>query len=171
MSEHAGDVTFLGNPLTRVGDLPVLREAAPDAAVLDNELNPTNLSALRGSIVVLVTVPSLDTPVCDTEVRRFNQEAAALGSDVRIVVASMDLPFAQARWCGAAGIDAVSTVSDHREAALGLAYGVLIKELRLLARCVFVIDREGVLRYAQLVKEISDEPDYGAVLAAVKDLS
>ena len=166
MSEYVGDVTFLGTPLTRVGDLPALGAQAPDATVLDNELNPTNVSALRGSIAVLVTVPSLDTPVCDTEVRRFNVAAAELGSDVRIVVVSMDLPFAQARWCGAAGVAAVSTVSDHLAGALGTAYGVLIKELRLLARSIFVIDREGVLRYAQLVKEVSDEPDYEAVLAA-----
>ena len=117
---------------------------------------------------VIGSVPSLDTPVCDTETRRFNEEAARLGDDVRVVVVSMDLPFAQRRWCGAAGIDRVVTLSDHRDATFGSAYGVLIKELRLLARSVFVVDKKGVIRYIQLVKELTQEPDYEAVLKAVK---
>jgi thiol peroxidase len=112
----------------------------------------------------------LDTSVCDTEARRFNEEAAKLGPDVDIVAVSMDLPFAQKRWCGAAGIDRVRTLSDYRNAAFGEAYGVLIKELRLLARAVFVIDREGTIRYIQLVKEVGTEPDYDDVINAVKAL-
>jgi thiol peroxidase len=104
------------------------------------------------------------------ETRRFNQEAANLGSDVAIVTVSMDLPFAQKRWCGAAGVDKVVTLSDHRTAAFGEAYGVLIKELRLLARAIFVVDKESTIRYVQLVKEISEEPDYDAVLEAVKSV-
>jgi thiol peroxidase len=164
-------VTFLGNPLTLVGDQPALGAPAPDATLLDNGLKPVRLSSYRGKTLVLVAVPSLDTPVCDTEARRFNQEATGLGADVVVLVASMDLPFAQGRWCGAAGADRVVTLSDHRDAALGLAYGVLVEELRLLARSVFVIDADGVLRYAQVVKEITQEPDYAAVLAAVKSLS
>jgi thiol peroxidase len=116
-------------------------------------------------------VPSLDTPVCDAQTRRFNAEAASLGDDVVILTVSMDLPFAQARWCGAAGIDAVVTLSDHREAAFGEAYGVLIRELRLLTRAVFVVDREGTIRYRQIVKEITDEPDYDAPLQAVRLLA
>jgi len=115
-------------------------------------------------------VPSLDTPVCDLETRRFNQEAATLGPGVAVLTLSMDLPFAQKRWCGAAGVDKVTTLSDHRDASFGAAYGTLIRELRLLARCVFVVDKDGVLRYIQLVKEIAQEPDYAAVLDAVKKL-
>jgi thiol peroxidase len=113
-------------------------------------------------------VPSLDTPVCDLQTRRFNQEAARLGPDVQILTISMDLPFAQKRWCGAAGIERVTTLSDHREASFGTAYGVLIKELRLLARAVFVVDKDGVVRYVQIVPELSREPDYEAALAAAK---
>jgi len=119
-------------------------------------------------VVVLVSVPSLDTPVCDIETRRFNEEAASLSDDVAILTLSMDLPFAQKRWCGAAGVTRVTTLSDHRDAQFGCAYGVLIKELRLLARAVFVVDREGVLRYADIIKEITHEPDYDAVIEAVK---
>ena len=104
------------------------------------------------------------------ETRRFNTEAAELGSDIAILTVSMDLPFAQKRWCGAAGVDKVVTLSDHRNADLGKAYGVLIKELRLLARAVFVIDKQGVVRYTQLVKEVGDEPDYGAILEAARKL-
>lgn len=171
MREHPGAVTFLGDPLTLQGDLPAVGADAPDAEVLDNDLNPVRLSSHRGHVVVLLTVPSLDTPVCDAEVRRFNREAASLADAVDVVVASMDLPFAQARWCGAAGIERVTTVSDHLNAELGRAYGVLVKELRLLARTVFVIDREGVLRYAQLVTEISEEPDYDKALSAIRELT
>jgi thiol peroxidase len=157
--------------LTLVGEVPAVGKPAPEATLLDNSLKPVGLSAYRGKPVVLVTVPSLDTPVCDTETRRFNREAAALGDRVAVVVASTDLPFAQGRWCGAAGVDRVTTLSDHRDTALGLAYGVLIQELRLLARSVFVIGPDGVLRYAQVVKEITKEPDYEAVVAAVRALA
>jgi thiol peroxidase len=115
-------------------------------------------------------VPSLDTSVCATETKRFNEEASKLGADVVVLTISMDLPFAQKRWVEDAGAEAVRTLSDHRDAAFGTAYGVLIKELRLLARCVFVVDAEGVVRYVQLVKEITDEPDYDAVLSAVAEL-
>jgi len=114
-----------------------------------------------------VSVPSLDTSVCDVEVRRFNKEAADLADDVLVVTVSMDLPFAQKRWCGAAGVDRVMTLSDYREASFGKAHGVLIAELRLLARAVFVVDREGVLRYQQLVRELTEEPNYDEVLEAV----
>lgn len=163
-------VTFKGTPLTLEGAVPVVGKPAPPFTVLANDLSPVTEAALKGKVTVLVTVPSLDTPVCDTEVRRFNQEAAALGPQVQILCVSADLPFAQARWCGAAGIQAVRTLSDHRELSLGKAFGVAIKELRLLARAVFVTDTAGVLRYEQLVSEITHEPDYPAVLAAVKKL-
>jgi thiol peroxidase len=167
MGDRPSMVTMKGNPLTLVGNEPAVGQKAPDVTVVDNGLAPVKLSSFQGKVVVIASVPSLDTGVCDMETRRFNQEAAGLGPDVQILTLSMDLPFAQKRWCGAAGIKNLLTLSDHREAAFGTAYGVLIKELRLLARAVFVIDREGVLRYTQLVKEIATEPDYAAVLAAV----
>jgi len=170
MQERKGAVTLRGNPLTLVGD--EIREGAPapDVTLLDNDLKPVKLSDFRGKVLIVSSVPSLDTPVCDMETRRFNTEAAGLGGDVQVLTVSMDLPFAQKRWCGAAGVDKVKTLSDHREAAFGRAFGVLIQELRLLARSIFVVDREGIVRYVQHVKEVSQEPDYGAVIAAVKKL-
>jgi thiol peroxidase len=163
-------VTMKGNPLTLSGPLPVIGAKAPDFAALRNDLSPASLVDFRGKVIILSSVPSLDTPVCDMETRRFNHEAGALGEKVTVLTISMDLPFAQARWCGAAGIDKVITLSDHRDASFGRAYGVMIKELRLLARCVFVVDREGILRYIQLVKEITEEPNYDEVLKVVKGL-
>ncbi len=171
MEEHTGLITFMGNPLTLVGNRPAVGDQAPDFTVLDNDLSPVAFSSFRGRVCILAAVPSLDTPVCDMETRRFNDEAAKLGEDVRILTISMDLPFAQKRWCGAAGVDRVQTLSDHRDAQFGAAYGTLIKELRLLARAVFVIDREGVVRYVQLVEEVTHEPDYEAVLKAVANLT
>ncbi|MGE5838462.1 MAG: thiol peroxidase [Deltaproteobacteria bacterium] len=170
MEERKGSVTFMGNPLTLVGSSLKVGDKAPDFGVLDNNLNPVGLSSCKGKVCILSSVPSLDTPVCDLETRRFNQEAATLGPDVAVLTLSMDLPFAQKRWCGAAGVDKVTTLSDHRDASFGMAYGVLIKELRLLARCVFVLDRDGSIRYIQLVKEIAQEPDYASVLEAVRGL-
>ena len=170
MSERTGLITFQGGPLTLLGDEVEIGAPAPDAELLNNDLAPVKLSDYFGKVVIVSAVPSLDTPVCDMETRRFNTEAANLGDDAVILTVSMDLPFAQKRWCGAAGVDKVVTLSDHRLASFGQAYGVLIKELRLLARAVFVIDRDGALRYTQLVPEVADEPDYDAVLAAAKEL-
>jgi thiol peroxidase len=171
MEEHTGLITFMGNPLTLIGNRPAVGDRAPDFTVLDNDLSPVDFSSFRGRVCVLASVPSLDTPVCDMETRRFNEAAGKLGADVAILTISMDLPFAQKRWCGAAGVDKVQTLSDHRDAQFGTAYGVLIKELRLLARAVFVADRDGVIRYAQLVEEVTHEPDYEAVLKAVANLA
>jgi thiol peroxidase len=171
MEERKAAVTLKGNALTLVGKELKVGDKAPDVELLDNDLKPTRVSSFQGKVVVLSSVPSLDTPTCDMETRRFNAEATRLGADVVILTVSTDLPFAQKRWCGAAGVDRVITLSDHREAAFGLAYGVLIKELRLLSRSVFVVDRGGVIQYIQHVKEIAEEPDYGAVIAAVKKLS
>ena len=170
MSERHGAVTFQGNPLTLVGKELQVGSPAPEFTALANDLSEVRLSSFRGKTCVLCSVPSLDTPVCDTETRRFNQEAAKLGEDVQILALSMDLPFAQARWCGAAGVDKVQTLSDHREASFGNSYGVLIRELRLLARAVFVVDRDGIVRYIQLVKEITEEPDYESALKAVEEI-
>jgi len=170
MEERSGAVTMRGNPLTLLGRELKVGDPAPDIEVLNNDLAPVKLSAYKGNVCVVSTVPSLDTPTCDMETRRFNQEAANLGPDVKILTVSTDLPFAQKRWCGAAGVDKVTTLSDHRDAAFGKAFGVLIKELRLLARAVFVVDKKGIIRYVQLVKEIAEEPDYDAVIAAAKEL-
>lgn len=171
MLERSEAVTLHGNPLTLMGKEVAMGSPAPDATLLNNELKPVKLSDYRDKVVVISSVPSLDTPVCDMQTRRFNSEAANLGDDVVILTISMDLPFAQARWCGAAGADQVTTLSDHKDAAFGEAYGLLIKELRLLGRAVMVLDREGGVRYYQLVKEVSDEPDYDAALEAVKSLA
>lgn len=170
MEERAGIITMHGNPLTLIGEEIKTGDIAPDITVLDNDLSEVKLSSYRGKICVISSVPSLDTPVCDIETRRFNQEAEGLGEDVVILTISMDLPFAQKRWCGSAGVDRVIILSDHRDASFGKAFGMLIKELRLLARGIFVIDREGVVRDVQIVKEVSEEPDYAAVIDAVKTL-
>jgi thiol peroxidase len=170
MEERTGIITMRGNPLTLFGKEVKVGESAPDFEVLDNDLSPVKLTSFRGKVCVISSVPSLDTSVCDMETRRFNQEAAKLSADIQILTISMDLPFAQKRWCGAAGVDKIVTLSDHRNASFGIAYGVLIKELRLLARSVFVVDREGIIRYIQMVNEISKEPDYDAIMNAVNNI-
>ncbi|MCL5126380.1 MAG: thiol peroxidase [Deltaproteobacteria bacterium] len=170
MTERKGLVTFKGNLLTLLGNEVKVGDAAPDFTVVANDLSPVNLSSFKGKTLIISAVPSLDTPVCDMSTRRFNQEATFLGNEVTVLTISMDLPFAQARWCGAAGIQNIVTLSDHREASFGMAYGLLIKELRLLARSVFVIDKNGKIHYQQLVPEIAQEPDYDSVLDALKNV-
>lgn len=163
-------ITFKGNPITLVGPEPKVGDPAPDFAVVNNSLSPVTLATYGEKIKVISAVPSLDTPVCDTETRRFNQEAAGLPGDVVVLTVSLDLPFAQKRWCEAAGIDRVVTLSDYRDRSFGLAYGLLIDELKLLTRAVFVLDRQNIIRYIQHVPEVTQEPDYSAVVAAVKGL-
>jgi len=163
-------ITMKGNPLTLEGTKLRVGQPAPDVELADNDLNPVRISSYRGKVCIISSVPSLDTPVCDMETRRFNEEAGKLGEDVAIVTVSVDLPFAQKRWCGAAGVDKVITLSDYKERSFGEKYGVLIKELKLLARCVFVVDREGIIQYIQLVSEVTQEPDYEAVLEAARKL-
>ncbi len=171
MGERAGLVTFKGNPLTLIGNEVKVGQKAPDAELVANDLSVVKLSSLaRGKVGLITSLPSLDTRVCDLETRRFNQEAAAMGEDVIVLAISMDLPFAQSRWCGAAGVKNVQTLSDYRKAAFSEAYGVLIKELHLLARAVFVLDNSGTIRYVELVKEVASEPNYDAALAAAKKL-
>lgn len=170
MQERNGLVTLQGNAVTLLGPELKAGDKAPDFSLLKNDMSPAALRDFEGKVIVLSVVPSLDTPVCDTQTRKFNEQAAALGSDVVILTVSVDLPFAQARWCGAAGVDRVVTLSDHREAAFGEAYGLLIKGLRLLARAVLVVDRDGVIRYIQIVPEVATEPDYNAALDAVKNI-
>lgn len=168
--ERENAVTFKGGPLTLVGNEISVGQPAPDFTSAANDLSPYKLSDDKGKVVVISSVPSLDTPVCDTQTRKFNELASSLGDNVEIVTISMDLPFAQARWCGAAGVEQVKTVSDYKGAEFGNAYGLLIKELYLLSRAVIVIDQQGVIQYYQLVPEVTEEPDYDAAIEAVKKL-
>ena len=168
MTERNDLVTMRGKPLTLEGTPVGVGAMAPDFAAVGNDLSEARLSAYRGKTVLLLSVPSLDTSVCSLETRRFNEEAGSLGDDVVVLTISMDLPFAQKRWCGAEGVQRVITLSDHRDASFGRAYGVLIKELRLLARSVWVVAPDGRVTYHELVKEVSKEPDYAAALAAAR---
>ncbi len=169
-TERPGATTMRGNPLTLVGPELKSGDKAPDFSLLSNDLKPVTLGDSAGKIRILSVVPSLDTPVCDQQTRRFNEEAAKLAG-VEILTISMDLPFAQKRWCGAAGVDKVRTLSDHRDASFAQAYGTLIKELRLESRAVFVVDKGGTLRHVEYVKEVAEHPNYDAVLASAKSLA
>jgi thioredoxin-dependent peroxiredoxin len=169
--ERKGAVTLRGNPITLGGPEIKAGQSAPDFTALDNGLKPVKLSEAKGKVIILSSVPSLDTPTCDTETRRFNQEAAKLGGNVEIWTISRDLPFAQKRWCGAAGVTSVKTLSDFRERAFGPAYGVEIKDgpiAGLTARAVFVVGGDGKVKHVEYVKEIGSEPNYDAALAAAK---
>lgn len=168
MRERANLVTLNGAPVTLTGHVVKVGDKAPDVELINNEMQSVYLSDFFGKTLVILSVGSLDTAVCDLETRRFNQEAAGLGPDVHILTISMDLPFAQKRWCGAAGVSAVTTLSDYRGADFGDLYGVLIKETHLLARAVFVLDCKAVVRYIQIVPEVASEPDYEAVLREVR---
>ena len=162
-----GAVKFKGNPMTLIGPALKAGSPAPDFEALATDLSTVSLSSFKGKPVLISVTPSLDTPVCDAQAKRFNDEAATL-STVAVLNISMDLPFAQRRWCGASGADRIKTLSDHREAAFGTAYGTLIQELRLLARALFVIDGAGALRYVEYVPEVTSHPNYDAALAAVR---
>lgn len=168
MEERKGAVTLRGNSFTLVGKEVRVGEKAPDVELLDNDLKPATFSAFKGKVVIVSSVPSLDTPTCDMETRRFNTEAAGLGDNVVILTVSTDLPFAQKRWCAAAGVERVTLLSDYQERSFALAYGVLIKELGLLSRSIFVVDPDDVIRHIEHVAEITAEPDYAAALDAAK---
>lgn len=170
MQERKGIITFKGNPMTLLGPEIRTGDKAPDFRVVDNGLATVTLADFRGKVKIISAVPSLDTPVCDTETRRFNEEAAKLPGNTVVLTVSVDLPFAQKRWCAAAGVDRVKTLSDYQDRSFASAYGVLIKELKLLSRSIFVVDSNDVVRYVQHVKEVTNEPDYGAVLGAVKSV-
>jgi len=170
MKERTDLVTMKGQSLTLLGSEVRVDQKAPDFEVVANDLSTVRSSSFHGKVCIISSVPSLDTAVCDTQTRRFNEEAIRLGDDVVVLTISMDLPFAQKRWCGAVGVKNVQTLSDHREASFATAFGVLIKELRLIARAVFVVDRDGVIRYIQIVNELANEPCYQSVLDAVREL-
>jgi thiol peroxidase len=169
--ERKGVTTLRGNPVTLLGPEIKTGQPAPDFTAVDNSLQPVKLSGARGKVVILSSVPSLDTPVCDTETRKFNEEAGRLGGDIEVWTVSMDLPFAQKRWCGAAGISHVKTMSDFRERAFGPAYGVAIKDGPLAgvnARAVFVVGTDGTVKHVEYVKDIATEPNYEAALGAAR---
>ena len=170
MQEKETVVTMKGEPLTLAGKRVKVGDLAEDFEVVANDLSAVKFSSFRGKVCLISSVPSLDTGVCDIQTRKFNEQAKALADDVVVLTISMDLPFAQGRWCGAAEVENVQTLSDHRKAQFGNAFGVLIKELRLLARAVFVVNKDGVVRYIQIVDEMTNEPDYEAALKAAKEL-
>ena len=168
--ERNGVITFKGNPMTVCGPALKVGAPAPDFQVVDNDLQPVTRDNAGGKVQLITVVPSIDSPVCDTMSRRFHDVFVNLPVSVAIYTISLDLPFAQKRWCGAAGIERITMLSDYQERSFGLNYGVLIKELKLLARAVFVIDQDGRIAYQEIVKEVTDEPDYAAALSAVRRL-
>jgi len=165
--ERPGATTLRGNPLTVLGPALKPGDKAPDFKAVDDSLKDVSLAGTGTGVRIFSVVPSLDTPVCDAQTKRFNEEAGKL-PDVTMYTFSMDLPFAQKRWCGAYGVDHVKMVSDHRDGSFGQAYGTLIKDLRIMSRAIFVIDKNNVVRHAEYVKEVADHPDYEAALSAAR---
>ncbi|MBV6685348.1 thiol peroxidase [Bacillus sp. JRC01] len=161
-------ITFKNNPVTLVGSEVKVGDQAPDFTVLANDLSEVTLQDSKGKVRLISVVPSIDTGVCDAQTRKFNEEAVKF-DNVEVLTVSVDLPFAQKRWCGANGIENVQTLSDHRDLSFGEAYGVYIKELRLLARAVFVVNSNDEVTYAEYVSEATDHPDYEAAIEAVKN--
>jgi len=168
--ERPGATTMRGNPLTLIGPELKSGDAAPDFHVVDSNLKPVTLKETGSNVRIISVVPSLDTPVCDAQTKRFNEEAASLPG-VDILTVSMDLPFAQKRWCGAFGVDKVKMLSDHRDGSFGSNYGTLIKDMRIESRAIFVIDQQNKIRHAEYVKEVADFPNYEAALSAAKNAS
>ncbi|MFA5164331.1 MAG: thiol peroxidase [Candidatus Omnitrophota bacterium] len=163
-------VTFKGNSLTLSGNGPEKGSPAPGFKVLKQDLSETGLTDFKGKVKILTSFPSLDTPVCDLQVKEFNKRAVNFSSDVAVIGISMDLPFAQKRFCQENDINNVTVVSDHRDASFGLNYGLLIKELRLLARSIIIVDKEDIVRYIQVVGELTNPPDYEAALKALQEI-
>lgn len=161
-------ITAQGNPITIRGAEVRVGQDAPDFVLYNTELNKVKLCDTKGKRVFLA-VPSLDTPVCDLEVKRFNKETAKL-NDIKIYVVSMDLPFAQARWCGLEEVDNVEPLSDYKDRVFGENYGLYIEEMGLLARAIFVVDENNIVKYVEYCKDISDHPDYDKCLEAIKNL-
>lgn len=168
MAERTGIVTMKGNPMTLVGPELRVGDPAPDFAVVNGSLEPVTLDSFRGKTKLMSVVPSLDTPICELQTKRFHEEAGKLPADVAVLTLSMDLPFAQTRFCTTHGIAGIHVLSDYQTGSFGSQYGVLIKEVRLLARAIFVVDPEDRIRYLQVVPEVTEHPDYDAALAAVR---
>ncbi len=170
MGERTGVITFKGGGLTLVGDEVAVGQDAPNATRTGEGLADVELSSFKGQAVILSVVPSLDTPVCDIQTKRFNEEVGSVGDAVKLVTVSLDLPFAQARWCGASDASNVVTLSDYKHRQFGERWGLLIKELGLLTRAVYVVDQNGTVQHAEVVSEVTTEPDYAAALTAAKAL-
>ena len=166
----AGEVSFKGAPLHLVGREVKIGEQAPSFQVVSQELKKVSLADFKDTIKIVTTFPSLDTPVCDLQVKEFNKRATGLSSDVIVVGVSMDLPFAQKRFCQENGIDRVKVLSDYADASFGINYGLLIKELHLLARAILIIDKTDVVRYIQVVKEVANPPDYADAMNKLGDI-
>ena len=166
--ERKGAITMRGNPMTLVGPELKSGQTAPNFTLVGQGMKPVTLDQFKGKVKIIASIPSLDTPVCDAETRRFNEEASKLPGDVQILAVSMDLPFAQARWCDFAGVDKVTPLSDWRKAEFGENYGALIKELHLLARAVFVVDKNDKLAHVEYVKEVGNQPNFEAALEAAR---
>ncbi len=171
ITERKGIVTFKGLALTLLGPEIKVGQTAPDFKALANDLREVSLMDFKGKIKLFSVVPSLDTPVCDLQTKRFNQEAGGLSGDIVIITVSMDLPFAQKRFCDFNNIDKVKILSDHRDASFGLSYGVLIKELRLLSRSIFIVDKSDRVGYVQYVKELTEHPDYAKALLELSKIT
>ena len=165
--ERPGATTMKGNPLTLIGPELKSGDKAPDFKLVDNGLKNVTLADTGHNVRIISVIPSLDTPVCDAQTKRFNEEAAKLPG-VDILTVSMDLPFAQKRWCGNYGVDKVKMLSDHKTGSFGENYGTLIKELRIESRAIFVVDKDNTLRYVEYVKEVGDHPDYEKALQAAR---
>lgn len=170
LQERAGVATFKGNPLTLIGPQLNIGDAAPDFELNKSLVEMVGLSSYEGKVKLISVVPSIDTGVCDAQTRRFNEEAAALGENVAVLTVSADLPFAQARWCGAAGVDKVEMLSDYKTNSFGKAYGVLIKEFALDMRSIFVIDSNNKIAYVEYLPEMTEHPNYEKAIEAVKAL-
>src|ERR1700723_1207068 len=168
--ERPGATTLKGNPLTVLGPELKTGDKAPDFQAVDDGLKPVNLASTGHGVRIFSVVPSLDTPVCDAQTKRFNEEAAKM-PELSIYTISMDLPFAQKRWCGAYGVDHVKMISDHLTGSFGEHYGTLIKDLRIHSRAIFVLDQEGTIRHTEYVKEVADHPNYESALAVAKSLA
>ena len=166
--ERPGATTLKGNPLTLIGPQLKPGDDAPDFNVVDQALKPVTLRDTGNNVRIISVVPSLDTPVCDAQTRKFNIAAANLPG-VDIITVSVDLPFAQTRWCGAFGVDKVKMLSDYKDVSFGTNYGTLIKELRIESRAIFVLDRDNKIRHAEYVKEVADFPNYESALSAARD--
>lgn len=170
MQERYGGTTFAETPLTLIGREIEVGDTAADFEVLTTGLERYSRDDGKGEVRLVAAVPSLDTPVCQAEILRLSQEAKAL-ENVRVLVVSADLPFAQERWRTEHGVDNATFLSDHRDLSFGKAFGLAIKEFRLLGRAIFVIDPEDRVRYVEYVRELTEHPDYRAALAAVKEVS
>jgi thiol peroxidase len=170
MSQERSGYTFKGNPITLIGPEIKVGDKAPDFKANKDLTTQVSLNDYDGKVKLISVVPSLDTGTCDAQTRRFNVEAGKLGNKVTVLTVSMDLPFAQARWCGAAGVEHVVTLSDYKDASFGVAYGVLIKELRLLMRSIFILDANNTVQYVEYLSEMTNPPDYDKAIEALSKI-